>query len=85
MWPHISFGVIKNSLLAPESRVDADVVGLWKHRCAPPVAQGRRREVLLILRLHLQGLPVHFRGRRLLLLLLFFFLALIIICNNHLF
>lgn len=43
---------------SPESRVDADVVRLREGRCAPPVAGGRREEVLLILRLHLQRLSV---------------------------
>lgn len=39
--------------LSPEGRVDADVVGLREGRCSPPAGGGRRREILLILGLHL--------------------------------
>lgn len=44
--------VILTNSLSPEGGVDADVVRLWEGRCSPPAAGGRRREILLILRLH---------------------------------
>lgn len=75
--PHISYALVKkNLLLSPESRVDADVVRLRQRRCAPPVAQGWRREVLLILGLHLQWVLTRLARRRLRPLMVFLFLAL---------
>lgn len=50
--------------LSPEGRVDANVVWLWEGRCSPPAAGGGRREILLILRLHISCISSVFHCRR---------------------
>lgn len=56
--------------------VDADVVWLWEGRCSPPAAGGWRREILLILRLHLCLILIFRCGRALLLIMVVLLLCL---------